>query len=198
MRSPPAGASQPPYRAEPIDETAPPQSLVRSTELVPRERVEMLSHPSGINGDPAPPADQPPQTPDAARLAFTLLARELARELRMRHGVDLQTDVDGLEQSQRFLREALADGRVRTPEERREVMRHGAFLSELLARRLGARWVDVNSPDPGRWAMLLPSAPRAGENLRIWPFGRVLRFVVMGHKEKDLVSYYLELEARIR
>jgi hypothetical protein len=36
------------------------------------------------------------------------------------------------------------------------------------------------------------------ENLRVWPFGRVLRFVVMGHKERDLVSYYLDLEARAR
>jgi hypothetical protein len=33
---------------------------------------------------------------------------------------------------------------------------------------------------------------------RTWPFGRVVRFVSMGHREKDLVSYYLELAARAR
>jgi hypothetical protein len=32
----------------------------------------------------------------------------------------------------------------------------------------------------------------------VWPFARVLRFVAMGHKERDLVSYYLELQARAR
>jgi transposase InsO family protein len=160
--------------------------------------VEALSPPPGVPGEPPPPSDEPPQTPTAARLAFTFLARELGRELRMRHGVELETNADGLEQSQRYLREALADGRVRTAEERREVMRHGAFLSELLARRLGAKWVDVESPDPGRWAMVVPSALPGSENLRVWPFGRVLRFVVMGHKERDLVSYYLDLEARAR
>jgi hypothetical protein len=160
--------------------------------------VEALSPPPGVPGEPPPPSDEPPQTPTAARLAFTFLARELGRELRVSHGVELETNVDGLEQSQRYLREALADGRVRTAEERREVMRHGAFLSELLARRLGAKWVDVESPDPGRWAMVIPSALPGRENLRVWPFGRVLRFVVMGHKERDLVSYYLDLEARAR
>ena len=162
------------------------------------ERVEALSSPPGNPGEPALPASGPPQTPAAARQAFTFLARDLARELRMLHGVELQTNVEGLEKSQRYLREVLVDGRVRTAEERREVMRHGAFLSELLARRLGARWVDVESPDPGRWAMLVPSAVRTDGSLRVWPFGRVLRFVVMGHKERDLVSYYLELEARAR
>jgi hypothetical protein len=130
-------------------------------------------------------------------LSFTYLARELARELRVRHGIELRSDVEGLEVAQRHLREAVADGRVRTPDDEREVMRTAAFLAELLARRLSARWVDLDSPEPGAWSMLLPCRG-ALEVMRVWPVGRVLRFVAMGHKERDLVSYYLELQLRAR
>ena len=38
--------------------------------------------------------------------------------------------------------------------------------------------------------MVLPS------QVRVWPFGRVLRLIAMGNRERDLVSYYLELCAR--
>ncbi len=170
------------------------------------ERLETLSLPQGLQGLMPPALDEPPRAPPAARLAFTFLTRELGRELRMRHGVDLQTDTEGLEQAQRYLRERLTDGRVRTREDERELMRNGAFLSELLARRLGAFWVDLESNDSARWAMLIPAGEaRAGataeyppEPTHVWPFARVLRFVTMGHKERDLVSYYLELEALAR
>jgi hypothetical protein len=166
------------------------------------ERLEGLSLPAGLQGVPPPSLDEPPRIPPAARLAFTFLARELGREIRMRHGIDLQTDIEGLELAQRYLRERLMDGRVRSREDERELMRNGAFLSELLARRLGAFWVEVDSPDSSRWAMLIPAASRADglppEPTRVWPFARVLRFVAMGHKERDLVSYYLELESRSR
>ncbi len=170
------------------------------------ERLETLSLPAGLQGIPPPALDEPPRAPPAARLAFTFLTRELGRELRMRHGVELQTDTEGLELAQRYLREKLTDGRVRTRDEERELMRNGAFLSELLARRLGAFWVDLESSDSARWAMLIPAGDaREGaavdyppEPTRVWPFARVLRFVAMGHKERDLVSYYLELEASSR
>jgi hypothetical protein len=99
---------------------------------------------------------------------------------------------------QRHLREALPDGRVRTPDEEREVMRASGFLSELLARRLGARWVDLDGTESSGWSMLVPCRSGGADVLRVWPIGRVLRFVAMGHKERDLVSYYLELEARAR
>jgi hypothetical protein len=112
--------------------------------------------------------------------------------------VAIRTDVDGLEVAQRYLRESLVDARVRTAEEHREVMRHGAFLAELIARHLSGRWVDVESVEAGRWAMLVPSRTRSDEVVRVWPFARVLRFVAMGHKERDLVSYYLELQSRAR
>jgi hypothetical protein len=159
------------------------------------EHVETLSLPAGLHGEP-PPSDERPRSPSEARLAFTYLARELGRELRLRFGATLRSDVDGLEAAQRYLREVLPDGRVRSADEERDIMRNGAFLSELLARRLGARWADLADEDPGSWSMLIPSRSRSGDAVRVWPFARVLRFIQLGHKERDLVSYYLELEAR--
>jgi hypothetical protein len=163
------------------------------------EPLEALSLPPGTQGMAAPSQDEPPRTPTAARLAFTLLTRELGRDLRLRHGVEPCTDTDGLEITQRYLREKLPEGRVRNREDERELLRHGAFLSELLARRLGAHWVDLDSNDSARWAMIIPATSGAErEPMRVWPFARTLRFVGMGHKERDLVSYYLELEGRSR
>ena len=161
------------------------------------EAAERLSFPPGMQDEP-PPHDEAPRSPDAARLVCTYLARELGRELRMRHNLELRTDIDGLEMAQRYLREALTGEHARTSEEQREVMRHGALLSELLARRLGARWIDLESPDPGHWAMLVPSRSKPDAVCRVWPFGRVLRFLAQRHKERDLVSYYLQLEAHAR
>jgi hypothetical protein len=182
------------YRIEPRGEAS--LSTPPSGDMEP-ESVESLSLPPGQRMEP-PPSDEAPRTPGAARLSFTYLARELARELRIRHGIELRSDIEGLEIAQRHLREALADGRVRTPEDDREVMRAAAFLAELLARRLGARWVDLEPAEPGAWSMLVPCRGGATEVMRIWPIGRVLRFISMGHRERDLVSYYLELQLRAR
>jgi hypothetical protein len=91
---------------------------------------------------------------------------------------------------QRSLHERFADGQIRSHEDAHEIRRHGAFMSEILARQLGAYWVDIGPSELGYWAMILGSATR------VFPFGRVLRFVQMGHKERDLVSYYLELQGR--
>jgi hypothetical protein len=159
------------------------------------EMLEMLGLPPGM-GDEPPPHDEAPRSPAAARLVCTYLARELGRELRMRHGIELRSDVEGLEMAQRYLCETITVDRARAPQEEREVMRHGAFLSELLARRLHARWADLESSDPGRWAMLVLSRSHPEEMCRVWPFRRVLRFVAQRHRERDLVSYYLQLEAR--
>ncbi|HEX3343360.1 MAG TPA: hypothetical protein VHS09_02255 [Polyangiaceae bacterium] len=194
MRTLPPGTTLPPYRVEPRGERTWSMPPPHDSEV---ERVETLSLPAGMRGE-SPPLDEHPRTGPAARLTCTFLARELGREIRARYAVEIRSDVDGLEAAQRYLREEFVDGRVRTPDELREVMRQGGFLSELLARRLGARWVDLESPEPGRWAMLVPSRTRTDEVARVWPFARVLRFVAMGHKERDLVSYYLELEGRAR
>jgi hypothetical protein len=194
----PPGASMPPYRIEPRPDepwTGPIVPAVDATAEA--ERVEAFAVPPELRGVVAP-TEEPARTPAEARVSCTHLARELAHDLRVRHGVQLRCDVEGLEVAQRYLREALPDGRVRSPEDEREVMRHAAFVSELLARRLGARWVDLEAPEPGAWAMLVPCRSRATEVLRVWPIGRALRFVAMGHKERDLVSYYLDLEARVR
>jgi hypothetical protein len=133
-----------------------------------------------------------PETVIDARVAFTWLSRELGREYRTRYKIELRTDIPGIEAMQRVLRERFASGAVKTHEEAFELRRHGAFLSEILARGLGAYWVDIAPSELGYWAMVVPV------KTRVWPFGRVLRFVTMGHKERDLVSYYLELEARSR
>jgi hypothetical protein len=194
MRSLPPGTSLPPYRIEPRGERAWSTPPPRDVEV---ERLETLSLPPGTGGGPPPP-DERPRTDPSARIACTYLARELGREIWARYGIEARSDVDGLETAQRLLREELIDGRIRTADELRQVMRQGGFLSELLARRLGARWVDLDSTEPGRWAMLVPSRSRSDEVARVWPFARVLRFVAMGHKERDLVSYYLELEGRAR
>jgi hypothetical protein len=164
------------------------------------ESLETLGLPPGaLDADSTSAPTGHPRTPLEARVHCTLLARELGRALRELHGADARCDVEGLETVQRYLREDVpeAGGRALRPEEQRLVTRHGAMLSELLARRLGARWGDLEAPDPQRWAMLVPS-PARSEVTRVWPFARVARFVAMGHKERDLVSYYLELESRVR
>ena len=188
------GTTAPPFRVEPLGErrwSAPPPRGVEA------ETVETLSLPPGAHADQASEANEPPRTPKEARITCTFLARELARELRLRHGIELHSDLEGLETAQRYLREAAVDAQTRGTDER-DVLRNGGFLGELLARRLGARWADLDAVDPRRWAMLVPSASRPDEVARIWPFARVARFVAMGHKERDLVSYYLEVEARSR
>jgi hypothetical protein len=185
------GLSLPPYRIEPRLEGAWPADAEREAHA---ELVETLSLPPGMQDAP-PPHDEPPRTPHAARLVCTYLARELGREFRIRHALELRSDLEGLELAQRYLYESISGERARTTEEQREVMRNGAFLSELIARRLGARWIDLEPAEPGRWAMLVPSRASPDEVRRVWPFGRVLRFVAMRHKERDLVSYYLQLEA---
>jgi hypothetical protein len=160
------------------------------------EAVEGLSLPPG-SSDAPPALGEPPLTTVAARVRSTYLARELARELKVRFGVHLQSDVDGLELAQRCLRETFPEGLVRSDDDEREILRYGAYVSELFARRLGARWVDLEG-EPDRWAMLVPSRSRPDQVTRIWPVARVKRFVSMGHKERDLVSYLLEIESLAR
>jgi hypothetical protein len=71
-----------------------------------------------------------------------------------------------------------------------ELTRHGALMSEILARTLGAEWEDVSNAQPGHWSMLIPPT------LKVWPVGRVYRFYRQGHRETDLVAFYLDLEAK--
>jgi len=125
-----------------------------------------------------------------ARVQNTLLARELGLTYRAARGVELRADLSGIEHMQAYLFRRFAGGVVDTPEGAREAQLHGAFLSEILARRLGAEWIDLSAHEPGHWEMVV--AP----GTRVWPFGRVSRLIVKGHKERDLVSYFLELESK--
>lgn len=127
-----------------------------------------------------------------ARIECTAMARELGRLYRMQHGVVIRTDVASLEVIQTQLRERYRDKGVRSQAAAMDVRRHGAFLSEMLARTVGARWTDVSPSELGYWEMTLPVG------LHVWPFARVLRLLSMGDRERDLVSYYLELYARSR
>ena len=183
------GGSQPPYRTEP-----PPASFPRAP-LVPivggdrTERVESLSLPPGLHGETSSP-DTLPTTPLEARVYFTTQARELARDYKKRFGTELRTDVRSLEIVQRNLAERFPDGVVSSADDVAEVRRHGAFLGEMLARRLGAEWTDFAVSELGYWSMNVPPG------VKVWPIGRVIRFVTMRHRERDLVSYFLELQAR--
>jgi hypothetical protein len=82
---------------------------------------------------------------------------------------------------------------VSTPEEAREAELHGALLSELLARLVDAEWVDVAPTELGYWAMVVPSKRGEGGDggKRVWPFGRVLRFIAGG--DDDLVAFFKKL-----
>jgi hypothetical protein len=160
------------------------------------KRRRMLETPLEHLDDPpgASPIEDPylPRNNEEARSLFTRLTRELGRDTREVHGVTLNLDLASLERVQVQLLESFPSGTVRTPGEARQLRRHGAYLSELLARRLGARWVDVASPELGHWKMLVEP------EMEVWPFGRVIRFVQKRNQERDLVAYFLELELRKR
>jgi len=189
------GASLPPYQSAPPpapDVEIPRAPLtMRRGRREPPELAEKLSLPMGMVGEPAPPGRLPTNV-NEARITFTFWTRELGKKIRERYRSDLKTDVISIETMQRFIYERFPNGRVETDADRQSASLYGAFLSEILARRLGAYWVDIGPTELGYWAMLI--APTT----RVHPFGRVLRFIHMGHRERDLVSYYLELETRQR
>jgi hypothetical protein len=155
------------------------------------ELAEHLPLPPGI-GTVSMPADVLPKSVLEARVQFTMLARELGLDYRLKRGVDLRADVTGIEAMQAMLLETFPSRVVRSQDEAYELRRHGALLSEILARRLDADWLDISPNDLGHWAMIVPP------DTRVWPVGRVARLVAMGHKERDLVAYFLELKSRAR
>jgi hypothetical protein len=152
------------------------------------EAIELVL-PEGMSGAVEPVETLPRSVLDA-RVQFTFLARELGRQYEEELGVVLRADISGIEAMQRVLLERYRDRSVATPEAAADVRRHGAFLSEILARSFGAFWVDIGPNDVGYWAMVVPPGTR------VWPFGRILRLIAMQHNERDLVSYFLELQTR--
>jgi hypothetical protein len=185
------GASLPPFRLE-----NPPPLLARAP-LMPRlggaadELAEHLPLPAGLGHEPRS-LDALPKSVLEARVAFTLLARELGLDYRLKRGIELRADVSGIEAMQSVLLESFPDRLIRTSEDAYELRRHGALLSEILARRVDAEWIDISPNELGYWAMIVPP------DTRVWPFGRVARLVEMGHKERDLVSFFFEIQGRAR
>jgi len=153
----------------------------------PPEAAEALALPVGLDAQILAD-DAVPTTVADARVLFTLQARELGREYRVRYNVELRTDVVGLELVQNVLRERFPTGSIHSRDEALDARRHGAFLSEMLIRRLGAAWSDIEPSEVAHWTLQISPKVRA------WPFARVLRFVQMKGEESDLVSYYLDLE----
>lgn len=184
------GASLPPFRLEN------PPPLLAKAPLLPRmgtadELVEHLALPPGLSHD-SRTMEKLPQSVLEARVAFTHLARELGLDYRLKRGIELRADVSGIEAMQAVLLEAFSDHAIKSTDDAYEIRRHGALLSEILARRLDAEWIDISPNELGYWAMIVPP------DTRVWPFGRVARLIEMGHKERDLVSYFLELSSRAR
>ena len=183
------GSSQPPFRTE---DSSP--LLVRAP-MFPKmgtddELVETLALPPGLSMDMK--LDGLPRSILEARVQFTLLARELGLDYRLQRNVALRADITGIEVMQAALFESHPDHVVHTPEEAWELRRHGALLAEILSRRLDAEWVDISPNELGDWSMIVPP------DTRVWPFGRIARLVQMGHRERDLVSYFFELKSRAR
>lgn len=185
------GASLPPFRLENPPPLLPKAPLLPKLGGAADELVEHLPLPPGVGTDSRALATLP-QSVLEARITFTLLSRELGLDYRLKRGIELRADVSGLEAMQSLLLESFPDHVIRTADDAYELRRHGALLSEILARRLDAEWIDISPNELGYWAMIVPP------DTRVWPFGRVARLVEMGHKERDLVSYFFELQSRAR
>ena len=183
------GASLPPFRLEV------PAPMLPKAPLLPKvtgdELAEHLALPPGVTAE-GRSLDAHPTSVFEARIQFTLLSRELGLDYRLKRGIELRADASGIESMQAVLAEMFPDRVVRTKDDAYEVRKHGAFLSEILARRLDAEWMDISAPELGHWVMIVPP------DTRIWPFGRVGRFIQMGQKERDLVAYFFELSTRAR
>jgi hypothetical protein len=138
---------------------------------------------------------QPPAGPLEGRIAMTRLSRELGREYRWRYGAPLTVDAGGIEAIQHHLLRRLAEARC---DERSrglldsELTRHGAFLSELLARRFGAEWLELGDGHPTDWCM------RIGPSFRVWPVWRIHNFLRLAWDGRGaLATFYTELRARL-
>jgi hypothetical protein len=149
------------------------------------ETVESLGLPEGTTEAMLPTGSLPADVLQV-RIALTRLSRDVGRDYRALYGTALKTDLLAIDAMQRHLRREGAPKKSRELE--KELLRHGALLSEILARRLGGEWVDISTKHPSEWVMLVPP------DARVSPIGRVYRFVREGQSESDLVAFYLDLE----
>jgi len=157
----------------------------------PPELAESLPLPAGASESTLDP-QQFPKTPLQVRVAMVRCSREIGRDYRIWYGKTLRCDVLAVDAMQEHLMRCCV-GRPESDETVAwEIRRHGALLSEIIARALGGVWTDVGPSEPGYWTMRVPPG------IRCWPIGRVHRFVAVGSRGRDLVAYYLDLEARVR
>jgi hypothetical protein len=190
---PPPRSPPPPPPGQPPESPPPPQPTAASVhaEHYDPELVETLALPYGASEATLGMSDLP-RTPLQARVALTRLCRDLARDYRLAYGKTLRCNVLAIDAMQQHLMHRFAGATLSDHGVTWELRRHGALVSEIIARALGGGWIDVGPTEPGYWAMqVMPS-------LVTYPIGRVYRFVAMGHRERDLVGYYLELESRVR
>lgn len=139
--------------------------------------------------------DELPAGSVCARIATTRMSRDLAREYRERYGMALTVDAAGIQAMQHHLLRRLA--RARSNEagagvQNAELTRHGAFLGEILARRLGAEWVELGDTHPTDWAMRIPPGGR------VWPVWRVHNFLRQQWDGRGaLLAFYERLRTRV-
>lgn len=183
-------ARPPANEPEPIAPRAP-RIVPPRQRVTPIELAEKLALPPGLHGQVPIESHDLPQTEMEARVLFTHLSRELGRIYRVQYKVELKTDLVSIERIQARLGDRIPKGRIRTDEQWLDFRRHGAFLSEYLARRLGAEWTDIGASELGYWEMTVPLTTR------VWPFGRILR-QLCSPSDKDLVSMVQELELRVK
>jgi hypothetical protein len=182
------GASLPPVVSEPP--TAIPRApVVPRVDIDEADLIETIPLPRGGSDANIEPQTTPRTTLEA-RVRFSTDARELARRYRREQGVELRLEVQAVPLLQQHLLERFPERVVTTSEDAREAELHGALLSELLARLFEAEWADISPTELGYWAMVVPL--RRGAAKRVWPFGRVLRFIASGG-EDDLVSFFRKL-----
>jgi hypothetical protein len=189
----------PPPQTLPVLHSQPPPAQPAITPERPRTRappynpelIESLALPLGAS-ESILGLNELPTTCAQARVAMTRLARDLARDYRLWYAKTLRCNVLAVEAMQQHLANRFAGAPIAEPMVAWELRRHGALLSEIIARALDGGWSDIGPSEPGYWAMIVPPATRT------WPIGRVYRFVALGNSERDLVSYYLDLETRVR
>lgn len=169
--------------------TLPKRIPSRSLRAAP-EIVENLSLPPGLHGEISDEGSALPTNVLDARIKFTHWARELGRQYKNEFGTILKTDLHSIELIQARLRERFPEGMLKNATEQHFVEKHGALLAEILIRTLGAEWTDIAPTELGYWEMTTPPSTR------VWPFGRVFRYITMGSKERDLVSFFLEVQLR--
>jgi hypothetical protein len=188
--------AQPPFVEAVSESRVPEASPAEAGAGFPRtyapDLVETLALPFGASESTLSPNDMP-TTPLHARIALTRLSRDLGRDYRLGYGKMLRCNVLAVDAMQQHLARRFTGLPISDPGVAWELRRHGALLSEIIARALGGEWTDVGPGEPGYWTMQVSPATRT------CPIGRVYRFVALGPDGgRDLVSYYLNIEARVR